>query len=296
MTRRALILNNAYMRIDSYLYQSRRLAEELALLGVEADVVANDCFPALVEESGAIALDLPQYDFCIDLDKDKYVPYMLEKAGLRLFNSARAIEWCDDKMTTAIRLSGEGIPMPLTLPGLLCFDPSTPIPPSHYALVEGKLGYPFVLKTAFGSLGKGVWKIDDRATFERVLERVKCTPHLYQRFVAASSGRDVRVIVIGGEVVAAMERVSRGDFRSNIELGGSAKPYDVPPVLASLCVKAARILGLDYCGIDILEDGDTYRLCEVNSNAFFGGIERTTGVNVARAYAQYICREIYGKG
>ena len=227
--------------------------------------------------------------------KKKYVPYMLEKAGLRLFNSAEAIEWCDDKMTTAIRLAGEGIPMPTTLPGLLCFDSSAPIPASHYLRVEERLGYPFVLKTSYGSLGKGVYKIDDRAAFEEVLAHLKCTPHLYQRFIEASSGRDVRVIVIGGEVVAAMERVSHGDFRSNMELGGSAKPYDVPPVLASMCVKAARLLGLDYCGIDILEDGDTFRLCEVNSNAFFGGIERTTGVNVARAYAEYICREIYGK-
>ena len=295
MTRRALILNNAYMRIDSYLYQSRRLAEELALLGVEADVVTNDCFPACIEESGAISLDLPLYDFCVDLDKDKYVPYMLEKAGLRLFNSAQSIEWCDDKMTTAIRLAEAGIPVPHTLPGLLCFDPAATIPPSHYRRIEEKLGYPFVLKTSFGSLGKGVYKIDDRAAFEEAMRTLKCTPHLYQRFVAASYGRDIRVLVIGGRVVAAMERVSHGDFRSNLELGGSAKPYDVPPALATICVEAARILGLDYCGIDVLEDGETYRLCEVNSNAFFGGIERTTGVNVARAYAEYICQTIYGK-
>lgn len=295
MTRRALILNNAYLRIDSYLYQSRRLAEELALLGVETDVMEGDRFPAAVDEQGRVALNLAEYDFCIDLDKDKYVPYLLEKAGLRLFNSAQAIEWCDDKMTTAIKLAGEGIPMPLTLPGPLCFDPTAAVSIAHYERVEGRLGYPFVLKTSYGSLGKGVYKIDDRASFERAMQTVRCIPHLYQQFVAASAGRDVRVIVIGGQVIAAMERVSHADFRSNIELGGSAKPYDVPPVLSTMCVKVAHILGLDYCGIDVLEDGDTYRLCEVNSNAFFGGIERTTGVNVAKAYAEYICRTIYGE-
>ena len=292
--KRALILNNAYMQLDSYLYQSRRLREELAALGVEADVRPNDFFPTTIDGDGAIHSDVAGYDFCIDLDKDKYVPYLLEKCGLRLFNSAVAIERCDDKMTTAICLAEAGIPMPQTLPGLLCFDPTAAIPSTLYDRVEQRLGYPFVLKTSYGSLGKGVFKIDTRADFERMAERLKCTPHLYQQYIAASSGRDVRVIVIGGEVVAAMERRSHGDFRSNIELGGSANPYDVPPALATMCTQIADILGLDYCGIDLLPDGDVYRLCEVNSNAFFGGMERTTGVNVAAAYAGYVYRTVYG--
>jgi ribosomal protein S6--L-glutamate ligase/gamma-F420-2:alpha-L-glutamate ligase len=263
-------------------------------LGVQADVLANDFFPTSIGEDGEVCLDLPAYDFCIYLDKDKYVPYLLEKRGLRLFNSARAVEQCDDKMTTAICLADAGVPMPLTLPGLLCFDPDAPIADALFAKVERRLGYPFVLKTSFGSLGKGVYKITDRAAFVEAENRVKCQPHLYQRFVAASEGHDVRVIVIGGEVVAAMERRSAVDFRSNIELGGIAKPYNVPPVLATMCQKVARLLDLDYCGIDVLVDGERYLLCEVNSNAFFGGIERTTGVNVAKRYADYIYRTIYG--
>lgn len=293
--KRALILINAYMRIDSYLYQTRRLREELALLGVEADVVPNAVCSAVLSRDGAVCgASFADYDFCIYLDKDKYLSYLLEKAGLRLFNSAKAVELCDDKMTTAVALAGEGVPMPRTVAGLLCFDAAAEIPLSLYERVEQELGYPFVFKTSYGSLGKGVSLVHDREEFAALETKYKCTPHLYQEFVAASSGKDVRVLVIGGAVACAMERRSAGDFRSNLELGGTAKPYDVPPRLATLCVKIADALGLDYCGIDLLEDGEKYLLCEVNSNAFFGGMERTTGVNVARVYAEYICRTVYG--
>ncbi len=292
--KRALILNNAYMQLDSYLYQSRRLAEELGALGVETDVRRNDFFAVAIDDAGHIDLRLDKYDFCVYLDKDKYVPYLLQAKGLRLFNSAESVEACDDKMTTFVRLAEAGIAVPYTLPGLLCFDNGAAIPEAVYADVEARLGYPMVVKSSFGSLGKGVYKVDDRAALCDVLSRLKCKPHLFQRYVGTSCGRDVRVLVIGGEVVAAMLRRSGGDFRSNIELGGTATPYRVPAALADECRRISELLGLDYCGVDFLFGPDGFVLCEVNSNAFFGGLERTTGVNVARCYAEYICRTVYG--
>lgn len=291
--KKALILNNAYLATEHYLYQSRRLREELEALGVSVDVLANDGFFAAVDEDGSVDLNLGGYDFCIYLDKDKYVPYLLERAGLRLFNSAAAVEACDDKMTTFIRLIDAGVRVPYTMPAAVCFDPAVALPDTLFEQVEHRLGYPFVLKSSFGSLGKGVYEIDDRDAFRRAEKALQCTPHLYQRFVTESYGRDVRVIVVGGKVVSAMERRSAGDFRSNIELGGSATPYEVPDELASTCAKVASTLGLDFCGIDFLFGDEGFLLCEVNSNAFFGGMERTTGVNVAKAYAQYVFDSIY---
>lgn len=286
--KKILILNNAYMVLPHYLYQSQRLAEQLALLGAQVDVRPNNFFPVAVAEDGNIDLRLADYDACVYLDKDKYVSYMLERAGLRLFNRAAAVEACDDKMTTAIRLTGAGISMPYTLPGLLCFDPAANLPDSLFEQVEARLGYPFVLKTSFGSLGKGVYLVEDRAAFRRFAAQLKCQPHLYQQYIAESAGHDVRVIVVGGKVVAAMERRNKADFRSNIELGGTATPFALPASVADMCGRVAEILGLDYCGIDLLQGKRGYLVCEVNSNAFFGGMERTTGVNVAAIYAQYI--------
>ena len=89
-----------------------------------------------------------------------------------------------------------------------------------------------------------------------------------------------------------MERVSGGDFRSNIAAGGKGRRIELPEQAKDIAEKAAKILALDYCGADILFGKDKFYLCEVNSNAFFDGIEKVTGVNIAGLYAGYIIKTI----
>ena len=134
----------------------------------------------------------------------------------------------------------------------------------------------------------------NRAELACISERVKCKPHLFQETVQTSIGRDVRVIVVGGKVLCAMLRQSDCDFRSNIELGGKGSIYKLSKEMRETCEKVATLLKLDYCGIDILSgERNEPIVCEVNSNAFFGGIERVTGVNVAKAYAEHIHACVY---
>ena len=295
--KRCLILVNAYSRLKSSLNQSQRLRDEFAALGVAADIRANDFFACAVERDGSLSCSVTGYDFCIYLDKDKYVARMLERSGLRLFNSSRAIEDCDDKMLTSIKLSGAGIPMPRTLPGLLCYsaDAAAPVGEDVLNAIERALGYPVVVKSCYGSLGNGVFKADDRGGLLSVAQKLKCVPHLFQQFIGESAGRDVRVIVVGGTVRAAMLRASSTDFRSNLELGGVGSPFEPDEELRRLCGHVSKLICPDYCGIDVLFGRDGYLVCEVNSNAFFGGIERVTGINVAAAYAQYIYDSVYGE-
>lgn len=292
--KKGLILINAYSRLPSAINQSGRLKDELKRLGVETDIRRNDFFPLSVGSDGGIKGDLSGYDFCVYLDKDKYVAAMIEMKGLRLFNSRTTIEICDDKMRTHIALADCGIPMPTTIPGLLCYDPDEKVREEAFERLEKELGYPMIVKACYGSLGKDVYKADDRAQLAYVAEKLKCRPHLFQKFISESAGRDLRVIVIGGKVAAAMERASENDFRSNLELGGKGTTYAPDGELKELCGRVADRLGLDYCGIDVLEGRDGPIICEVNSNAFFGGIEKVTGVNVAELYARHIYGEIYG--
>lgn len=292
--KRALILINAYSQLKSGFNQAQRLKEELVNFGVDPLICRADELNLLVSESGGIEGLDENFDFCIYLDKDRYRARMLELAGLRLFNPARAIEVCDDKLLTYLSLSGSGVPVVRTIGGLLCYTPDAPLSFRIIDNAERELGYPVIVKESYGSLGKGVYKADDRAQLIELCEKLKFTPHLFQKCVTASLGRDIRVIVIGGRCVAAMLRTSNGDFRSNLELGGSGSIYEIDGKLRDICVRTAKSLNLDYCGIDVLFGDDGYKICEVNSNAFFGGIERVTGVNVARNYAEYICKEIYG--
>jgi len=292
--KRAIIVTNAYSALPTGLNQAERLKSEFLRLGVNAEIRRNGFFASLGSD-GEIINTLEKYDFCVYLDKDKYASAILEKSGLRLFNRHAAVRVCDDKMETHLALSGKGIPMPPTVAGLLCYDAGAKVRADDILFLEKTLGYPVVVKESYGSLGKGVYKADNREELEALCEKLKCAPHLFQKFISASAGKDVRVIVIDGKAVAAMQRKSENDFRSNLELGGSAKPVEIDGRLRDICELTAKTLDLDYCGIDVLygENGE-YLICEVNSNAFFGGIERVTGVNIARLYAEYICKEIYG--
>lgn len=292
---KGLIINNAYNTSATYLNQAQRLKEEFAALGVETDIRRNDFFPAVIE-AGKLALTVSGYDFCVYLDKDKYVSKMLEKAGLRVFNRSKAIEICDDKMETHIALCDRGIPMPKTVSGLLCYMPNATVQKETVDRVENLIGYPVIIKESYGSLGKGVYKADTREELEKKMEELKMIPHLFQEFIAESAGMDIRVIVIGGKTTACMMRKSETDFRSNAELGGQAYNYRLSEEISKLCEKTSRILGLDYCGIDVLlGKGGKPFLCEVNSNAFWGKIEKVTGVNIARSYALHVIESINSK-
>lgn len=285
------IIVNAYSESESYLYQAKRLKEEFAAAGVRADIIKNRCGIAYIGADGEIILGF-RADFAVFLDKDKYLMRLLERAGMRLFNRAQAIELCDDKMGTHIALQGCGVPMPSSVPAPLCYTPDAPLPEGYVSAVVRALGLPVVVKNSYGSLGGGVWLAETEKELADIDGRLRCEPHFYQSFVAESRGRDLRVVAVGGRAVAAMERTSLTDFRSNAALGGRCAPVPVPPEAERMAGTVSARLGLDYCGIDFLFGGSGLVLCEVNSNAFFCSLERVTGVNVAGAYVRHILVEM----
>ncbi len=279
----ALILVNAYAPTP-YTRQVTRLRDELTARGVNVTVSRNDGFIFSVGSGGAVGST--DCDFCVYLDKDKYVAELLEARGVKLFNSAKSIEICDDKMLTHIALAGK-VKMPDTLPGLLCYDKTVPVSDATLDRIESALGYPVVVKRSYGSQGYGVFKADTRDELRALAESVKLEPHLFQKFIASSASRDMRVIVINGKTVGGIIRRSNADFRSNVGLGGKAEKAQVPENIKRAAETAAREIGLDYCGIDFLLD-DEPLLCEVNSNAFFDAFEAATSINVAGLYAEHM--------
>ena len=293
MTQKGLIVVNTYEVFPSVEHMVSRLKEEFAELGIVFDVLSSGELPLWVSEDGKIQHgDLP-YDFAIYLDKDPYVASMLEDTGLRLFNKADAIRLCDDKMLTYLSLSDKGIKMPKTISGPLRYSKKD----SDVFLkrIEASFSFPIVVKENYGSLGRNVYLVQNKTELKELENRLSYSPRLYQELVASSFGVDNRIIVIDGRAIAWMKRKSdNGDFRSNIALGGHGEGVNLPQNYIMMAENCAKILGLDYAGIDILNgpDGEPI-LCEVNSNAFIKGIEEVTGINVAKAYADYIFREVY---
>ena len=290
--KKGLILTNAFYITKQTEHQMKRFQEEFQQFAVTIDVQSNLVLPAWLQ-AGTIQSNLQQYDFILFLDKDKHIAMMLEKAGFTLFNSAQAIATCDDKMLTYIALANQGIMMPKTIASPLLY----PHVNDHDFLekIDQAFSYPIVVKECFGSLGKQVYKADNFLALQTLRSQLKHLPHLYQELIQSSYGKDVRVVVVGGQVVASMQRVSAVDFRSNIANGGKGYPFRLPKTYQEAAEKIAKLLALDYGGIDFLIGPEQEPiLCEVNSNAFFQEIEQVTGVNVARYYVKHIYQKIYG--
>lgn len=289
---KGLIFINPYLIPKESVISAERLKKEFADLGVKTDIVAGA--DGLFLSDGRIKNEY-ECDFAIFLDKDKYVSGALKKAGVRLFNSHDAIRCCDDKAETYIALSGSGINIPDTVFGRLCFDKNAELPDEYLRGISEKLGFPIVVKESYGSMGKGVYLAENIGALKVLAEKLKCKPHLFQRYLGKEKGTDVRVIVIGGKAVAVMERRNASDFRSNVALGGECKKIDPPESFIKTAEKCAEILSLDYCGVDLLYgDNDEPFVCEVNSNAFFLGMEKATGINVAGIYAKYVVEKSGG--
>lgn len=285
---KGLIAVNGYFENASTLAQERELKAELGARGAACDVIKTNALGIGVRGGEAYA-DADGYDFCVFLDKDVTAARLLETTGLRLFNTAEAVRLCDDKMLTFAALCGKGINMPETISSPLMYGENDD--PAFLDGVERRLGYPVVVKKIYGSMGRGVFLAKNRAELDALFVRLRMEPHLYQKFTGRG-GEDYRVIVIGGRAVAAMKRVNENDFRSNIELGGEGTAVGFTEDLRFVAERAAASLGLDYAGVDILEENGKLFLCEVNSNAFFSGIERATGKNVAAIYAEHIVKNI----
>ena len=287
--KRVLIVINGYGLAGGIQHQVRRLEEEFSKCDVNVEIIKNTQVFAYIFE-GNINISLPKYDFVLYLDKDRYVAELLEKAGYKLFNSIDSIIKCDDKMLTHICLADAGIKMPTTISSTLCYTDNGNR--DYLKPVIEKIGLPMIVKENYGSLGKQVYFAENHEQLLEIENKLIHIPHIFQEFISSSKGKDYRIIVIGGKVVAYMKRENPNSYLSNLATGGTASKVVLPENFLKIAEKSAQILGLDYCGVDILEgpNGEPI-VSEVNSNAFYEGIEKTTGINVAGCYVDYLLKK-----
>ena len=161
--------------------------------------------------------------------------------------------------------------------------------------IERVGGAPVVIKLIEGTQGVGVILAESVKIAEAIIETLQSTKQnvLVQKFVAESRGRDIRALVVGDQVVAAMRRVATGgDFRSNVHRGGTTEPVVVDEETASIAVRAAQIMGLRIAGVDLLESNDGPQVMEVNSSPGLEGIEQCTQLDVAGAMIDYVAAQV----
>lgn len=272
--KKALFIRSAYLNTPAFDHIESELCTAAARQDITLLVKKNDAF------LGACTLNnLPKAG--IFWDKDVRLARLLEQEGVRLMNTARAIALCDDKTLTYLALRGR-IAMPETLICPLSYEGVGTASCGYADAIAERLGFPFIIKEGRGSFGQQVYLVHTIEEARDTLEKIGPRPALCQRFIAESTGRDVRAYVVGGRVVASMQRLSlNGDFRANIGAGGTAKQHVLSKEGEEMSVKACELLGLDFAGVDLLFSKDGPLLCEVNSNAHFEALEKVTGVSPA---------------
>lgn len=282
---RGYLVTNAYLRGGSFQALRALFADAAARLNITLLPRTNEELLFLPRDGCAFALFY---------DKDIRLAAHLEQSGVRVFNSARVIALCDDKTLTHLALAGrlpvpDTVLCPQTYPGLGLGDMA------FIAQAGEQLGWPMVIKEGCGSFGQQVYLAKNADAARAILRALDNRPALMQRFIAESAGRDARLFVVGGRVIAAiMRRNDRGDFRANIENGGNAIAYTPSADETRLAAEACALLGLDFAGVDILFGRDGPLLCEVNSNAHFAGLLSATGVNPAMHILTYIREAVCG--
>ncbi len=202
-------------------------------------------------------------------------------------NTANGISNARDKLRATQILSRHNIAMPATA----FVRNRADVRPA----IERVGGAPVVIKLLEGTQGIGVILAPQVKVAEAIIETLHSTNQnvLIQRFIAESRGRDIRALVVGDRVVAAMRRTALGDeFRSNVHRGGSVEAVDLPADYARVAVRSAQIMGLRVAGVDMLESDDGPLVMEVNSSPGLQGIERATKLDVAGAIIDYISNEV----
>ncbi|MEK9156792.1 MAG: RimK family alpha-L-glutamate ligase, partial [Patescibacteria group bacterium] len=183
----------------------------------------------------------------------------LKQMSIPVLNgSPEALIVSKDKLTQHLRFKSAGLPMP---PWAIVRAPA------HALEAANRLGFPVIMKVPFGTHGKGVFYATDSETFLPMVEYLNVrdgNPLIIEKFISEANRRDLRVLVLHGKIVAAMERTARaGDVRANASLGGSGTPVELSAAESALALKATEITVLDLAGVDILRSANGPLLIEI---------------------------------
>ncbi|MDK2899328.1 MAG: ribosomal protein S6--L-glutamate ligase [Patescibacteria group bacterium] len=276
-------------------YSTKRLKEEAVLRGHEAKIIKyRDCYASIEQSNPTVSyrgIDLAKYDAIIPRIASNMTKYgtaivrQLEMQGVYSVSSSIAINRSRDKLRSLQLLAKYGVGIPKTVVSRNTADIDN--------LLERLGGMPVIIKLARGTHGNGVVLAETKKAAKSVLQAFYLTNDdgtniLLQEFIKESAGTDIRVFVVGGRVIASMKRQSLDDdFRSNLHKGGEGVSIKLTEDERKMAVKAAKAMGLNIAGVDLMRSNRGPLILEVNASPGFG-IEKVTGRNVAGAIIEYV--------
>jgi ribosomal protein S6--L-glutamate ligase len=282
---------------NSKLYSTRRLVEAAKARDHEVRVVdvlkcfmnitAND--PNVFYQSKEDNVEELKFDAVIPRIGASVTTYgcavlrQFEVAQVYSINESIAITRSRDKLRAHQLLARKGIGQPVT-----SYANSAK---ATNSLIESVGGAPLIVKLTQSTQGNGVLLAETKKAAEALINAFRGigTDFLVQEFIKEAGGSDIRCFVVGEKVIAAMQRkAAKGEYRSNLHRGGSAEVVKLNSSERRLAVNAARVMGLDLAGVDILRSAHGPLVIEVNSSPGLEGIENATGIDVAGKIIEYI--------
>lgn len=283
----------AILSRNSRLYSTRRLVEAAKAQGHQVQVLDPlRCYMNITSDKPSIhykGCELTGFDAVIPRIGASITFYgtavlrQFEMMGVFPVNESVAISRARDKLRCLQLLSREGIGLPVT-----GFAHS---PDDIDDLLREVEGAPLVIKLLEGTQGVGVVLAETRKAAESVIQAFMGLRQniLVQEFIKEAGGTDLRCFVVGGKVVASMmRRAKEGEFRSNLHRGGTPEPVKLTPQERATAVRAAKIVGLNVCGVDILRSDRGPVVIEINASPGLEGIETASGIDVAGRIIQFI--------
>lgn len=277
-------------------YSTKRLKEEALKRGHEVSIIKyRDCYASIEQNNPSVwygGEDLRGFDAIIPRIASSMTRYgaaivrQFEMQGVYTLTSSISIVRSRDKLRSMQLLARAGVGIPKTVV-------SRGAAANVDDLIDQLGGTPIIIKLARGTHGNGVVLAETKKAAKSVLQAFYVmdqdgTNILLQEFIKESAGVDIRVFVVGGKVVASMKRQSLDDdFRSNLHQGGGGESIKLTDLERKVALKAAKAMGLNVCGVDLMRSDRGPLILEVNSSPGFG-IETVTGRDIASPIIDYI--------
>lgn len=276
-------------------YSTKRLKEEAVKRGHEVKIIKyRECYASIERDKPTVSYrgeDLEHFDAIIPRIASYMTRYgtaivrQLEMQGVYTVSSSLAINRSRDKLRSMQLLAKAGVGIPKTVFSRNSTDIDD--------MIEKAGGTPVIIKLARGTHGNGVVLAESKKAAKSVLQAFYLsnedgTNVMLQEFIEESAGTDVRAFVVGGRVIASMQRQSLDDdFRSNLHKGGSGTVVKLTDEEKKAAIKAAKAMGLNVAGVDMMRSDRGPLILEVNASPGFG-IEKITGRDVASAIIEYV--------
>ncbi len=282
MRGKVLVVHDDSLSEEEFKDKNKLFIESARNNNIVLDFKANSALYTFIDNNSVKCHDsYGTYDYALFFDKDVHLARNLEMMGVKVVNSARAIDLCENKANMYQQLANSNINIPKTV----IFPIMT-----RYNRLRAKLflddavedlGLPIVIKEWYGDFGKNVYLAKTKEDVYNIVDKLQGKQILLQEFILESSGTDIRMFVIKNKVVASIRRQgASGDFRSNLALGGTMQNYIPSYIDEQLAINASKVIGCDFAIVDILKSINGPVVCEVNTTANVNNFYNTCNINI----------------